>query len=176
MESNVEIEKEAEPSSFEKAKKHLTKHKGKYIVGGFIALSFGLGFHFGNKGNSRRHYSRLLKDGVSDAVREGIKDIVDSGMRDVVKDGMKSVVTEVITDVVPNVVRYNVSNSVDNAVRRAIKESAVTIVKEVAKVEPKPLTNKDVDGIQAIMDNLVDKHSGIKVMYDAAGNVYTVSK
>lgn len=175
MEPNVENEN-AEPSSFENAKKHWNKHKGKYILGGFLALSFGLGFHFGNRGNSRHHYSRLLKDGVKDAVKEGIKDVVDAGMRDIVKDGMKSVVTEVITDVVPNVVKNNVRNTVGDAVKNAIKESAVTIIKEVTTVEPKPLKNKDIDDIKKVIDYITDDQSTLKILYDSDGNEYLVSK
>lgn len=176
METNVNEDEKVEPSDFEKAKNHWDKHKKKYIVGGVLALSFGLGFHFGNRGNSRHHYSRLLKDGVRDAVKEGMKDVVDAGMHDVVKDGMKTVVTDVVNDSVRKLERTTLSNvrtTVSDTVKTAIKESAVTIIREVQAVEPKPLKNKHVDEVQKVIDYLTDD-GGLKIRYDTDGNIYTV--
>lgn len=181
MEPNVnENEKvKDEPSDFEKAKKHWAKHKKKYIVGGIVALSFYLGFNFGNRGNSRRHYTRLLKDGVSDAVREGMRDVVHTGMRDVVEDGMRNVVEDVVTDVVEDVITDDVVNNirktVSNTVKTAIKESAVTIIKEV-KEEPKSLKPKHIEELQKILNNLTEDRTGLEIRYDSEGNMYIVKK
>lgn len=170
METNVNENEKAEPNAFEDVKNHWNKHKKKYIIGGLVALSFGLGFHFGNRGNSKHHYSRLLKDGVRDAVAEGMRDVVDAGMHDIVKDGMKSVVRDAVSDAVSDdVIKSNVRKTVKNA----IKESAITIIREVEAVDPKPLKNKQVDDVQKIIDYLSDD-GGLKIRYDAEGNIYTV--
>lgn len=182
METNVNENEKVEPSSLEKAKTHWAKHKKKYITCGLIALAFGFGYHFGNRGNSKRHYTKLLKDGVSDAVREGMRDVTREGMRDVVKSGMRDVVEDVITDVVDDVVVEDIvgtiRKTVSGTVKSAIKESAVTIIKEVKEVkeEQSSIKPKHIEELQKILNNLTEDRTGLEIRYDSEGNVYIVKK
>jgi hypothetical protein len=178
MEMNANEEEKVQPSGFETLKKHLVKHKKKYIIGGIAVLAFGFGFHFGNRGNSRHQYSRLLKDGVKDAVGESIREVVDSSMRNIVKDGMGKVVTETIedtiTDTVDATMRDFVKDGIKSAVKSAIKDSAVTIIKEVKTVE-QPLKNKHIDEIQKMMDYISEGDGGgLKIRLGENGTIYTI--
>lgn len=173
MESNVNGNEKVEPSDFEKTKSHFVKHKKKYIFGGIAAVSFIVGFSLGNRGNSKRHYSKLLKDGVKDAVKEGMKDVVHEGMKDVVEDGMRRVVTyavnnafeDAVTDIVDEV-----GDTVKDTVKKTIKESAVTILREV---EVKSDEDKNTDAFKKILDLIKEEKKDLKFHYDSDGNVYS---
>lgn len=182
MENNINENKQETSSELGKVKSHWAKHKNKYLIGGFALLTFGLGYHFGNRGNSKYHYAKLLKDGVSDAVREGMWDVTRDGMRDIVKEGMRDTVRDVVTDVVDDVVAEDVvgtiRKTVSNTVRSAIKESAVTIIKEVKEVkeDSSPIKSKHIEDLQKILNNLTEDRTGLDIRCDTEGNVYIVKK
>lgn len=179
METNIEETEKTQPTAFESFKKHINKHKYKYLFGAGLALAAGVGYHIGNRGNSKHHYSRLLKDGVQAAVEDGMKNVVESGMKSIVKDGMRDVVEDVIDDAVINDIRRTVNDTVKKTtgetVRNVIKESAITIIKEVEKtVEPKQLVDSESDDMKKVIEYITKEMNGVKIRVDENGNLYKV--
>lgn len=192
MEQNFENNaKASEPGEFEGLKNHFRKQKKKYIVGGLLVVGFVAGFYLGNRGNNKRHYQRLLKDGVKDAVQEGMRDLVSENMQDIVREGMYDTVDVIVgrsvkqnvkdavkkgmeetSGAVISSIKDSVKDNVKNAVKKGIEGSAVTIVNTVANDAAK--TFEDLGKTKKVFDYVSDNLDLMQLRTDAAGNIYKI--